>query len=85
MILRDEHYIGTIVSFKFKRSYRNDKSISQIAAKSEIRRQEIGDRLTVLSQVETEAKPKLGDIQHWIHLIKENGKAMTLIEALLSL
>jgi hypothetical protein len=46
---------------------------TQMAGKTEIRRQEVEDRLTALVQMETEAKTKLSDIQNWIRLIKENA------------
>jgi hypothetical protein len=46
---------------------------AQIAAKTEIRRREAEEHLTVMAKSEAEAKSKLGDIQKWISLIKEKA------------
>lgn len=46
---------------------------AQMAGKTEARRQEVENRLSLLEQSEAETKTKLGDIQRWVHLIKEKS------------
>ena len=54
-----------------------------MAGKTEFRRQEIESRLTALEQSESDAKTKLGDIQKWVRLIKENSTALDATRELL--
>lgn len=59
---------------------------TEMIGKTEIRRQEVENRLTILEQTETEVKTKVGDIQRWVRMIKEKSAALDvdrdLLEAL---
>ena len=75
--LYDDKISGIITAERF----------TQMVGNTEIRRQEIEIRLVSLEQTETKAKTKLGDIQNWIRLIKQNAAALDvdreLLEALI--
>ena len=56
---------------------------SQLAGKTETRRREVEDRLVAIEKTESQAKTKLGDIQKWIRLIRENAIIEAVDRALL--
>ena len=75
--LYDDKVSGIITAERF----------TQMVGNTETRRQEIETQLVSLEQTETKAKTKLGDIQNWMRLIKQNAVALDvdreLLEALI--
>ena len=49
------------------------ETFAKLAATAEAERADISDKVTMLEQGTQEAKARLGDIQNWIRLIKENA------------
>jgi len=49
------------------------ETFTKLAATAEAERAEISEKVTMLEQGTQEAKARIGDIQNWIRLIKENA------------
>ena len=58
-------------------------TFAKLAAKTEAERNGIADRVCLLEQSAIETKARLGDIQNWINLIKENASVADVDRSLL--